>query len=992
MSSSNSESFYTLVDKLSEWTTKEVEENLTDILPTLLISFTNLYMALFLYLCNLNYCHSILKCQGQKSMSIQAVQALLSKCLPCIPVENVEEKLLQHVLPSTEQLFNETLEGIEIKLQAVGITQDEDLLESLNGLLQVCIELLNCTDCALQYILTVGKVEAALVPSLPRVTASVLLEAFKHCKESENLYGATFQSLGAVLTLLFQKSRDVQSHFLEVVSENLQFKCTYEDELVLLTDIVDTLGRIGMLVVGLDVKTMAEQWKGYARLAFQYADHLKPRLDLISPLQFLASDISQNLEKIVEMDPPDMKFVTRTVKVGSFTLKIIIKLCDQYSGYLGACHHELLYMLLTIYRYSPQCLQIRNVASDIIQNIETHLTIGAEPLLTHLVAEVEFKEKVLLYGEKLQKGTEHRLAFVLLCVAILKKLLHSDPDVRKLWLGSNPADHLLFVLFRTLDHCHAELNLDLQIPGVMHSGEPERATDLYEFILTHVAGFIMSVTAEEFAPVEQILLESVLQPTVWRVLLATDVWCIVARSGSSDLCFHQLHHLVQVLKLLGHHHGHPEKTFLTTLIGRLFAFLPNKHKVQMADDFPPQTELIAWQALSVHVLPDKLKLSVAETLIKSAILHTDKFLAAPTSLEQFSLMFGCSLILTALMFQGLTLTLEKVTEDALAAAARCAELKALNLKEPLTELTALLTTLWQRVAFGKFLTAEETSVEGCEWLEHFASVLCSVSAPLTELMSNNQLVQCVRWSPSTQQLSRFAQEHKFHLDPSKFEPELPAWKANAQSLDNSAMVLDSLRAMVSCGSSSVKLKTLTVLNSLAKKPIDPTADQMKIFHHIATLFSMLLQDRSPLMQQMTLEVFTYFAHVSSHESILALSVKNSADLQQKTKRYLQKLPAAMSDQHFLAFESYLECQARVQFSHRCKMAVAADEQTVSECIAHPPKKVKLAVEENSGVLQAIERLKSDASFIADYCKLNTLPSSAQQDVLQVATQLRELCL
>ncbi|XP_069686340.1 FIGNL1-interacting regulator of recombination and mitosis-like [Periplaneta americana] len=902
MSSSNSESFYTLVDKLSEWTTKEVEENLTDILPTLL---------------------SILKCQGQKSMSIQAVQALLSKCLPCIPVENVEEKLLQHVLPSTEQLFNETLEGIEIKLQAVGITQDEDLLESLNGLLQVCIELLNCTDCALQYILTVGKVEAALVPSLPRVTASVLLEAFKHCKESENLYGATFQSLGAVLTLLFQKSRDLQSHFLEVVSENLQFKCTYEDELVLLTDIVDTLGRIGMLVVGLDVKTMAEQWKGYARLAFQYVDHLKPRLDLVAPLQFLASDISQNLEKIVEMDPPDMKFVTRTVKVGSFTLKIIIKLCDQYNGYLGACHHELLYMLLTIYRYSPPCLQIRNVTSDVIQNIETHLTIGAEPLLTHLVAEVEFKEKVLLYGEKLEKGTEHRLAFVLLCVAILKKLLHSDPDVRKLWLGSNPADHLLFVLFRTLDHCHAELNLDLQIPGVMHSGEPERATDLYEFILTHVAGFIMSVTAEEFAPVEQILLESVLQPTVWRALLATDVWCIVARSGSSDLCVHQLCHLVQVLKFLGHHHGHPEKTFLTTLIGRLFAFLPNKHKVQMADDFPPQTELVAWQALGVHVLPDKLKLSVAETLIKSAILHTNTFLAAPTSLEQFSLM-----------------------EDALAAAARCAELKALSLKEPLTELTALLTTLWQRVAFGKFLTAEETSVEGCEWLEHFASVLCSVSAPLTELMSNNQLVQ----------------------------------------------VLDSLRAMVSCGSSSVKLKTLTVLNSLAKKPIDPTADQMKIFHHIATLFSMLLQDRSPLVQQMTLEVFTYFAHVSSHESILALSVKNSADLQQKTKRYLQKLPAAMPDQHFLAFESYLECQARVQFSHRCKMAVAADEQTVSECIAHPPKKVKLAVEENSGVLQAIERLKNDASFIADYCKLNTLPSSAQQDVLQVATQLRELCL
>jgi len=54
---------------------------------------------------------------------------------------------------------------------------------------------------------------------------------------------------------------------------------------------------------------------------------------------------------IVTQDPPDMKFITRTLKVGNFMLKIIIKFCDQYSGYLGACHHELFEMLLTVYRY-----------------------------------------------------------------------------------------------------------------------------------------------------------------------------------------------------------------------------------------------------------------------------------------------------------------------------------------------------------------------------------------------------------------------------------------------------------------------------------------------------------------------------------------------------------------------------------------------------------------------------------------------------------------
>jgi len=49
------------------------------------------------------------------------------------------------------------------------------------------------------------------------------------------------------------------------------------------------------------MKTMAEQWKGYARLAFQYVEHLKPRLDVAGPLQFLATHISHNLERVIEM-------------------------------------------------------------------------------------------------------------------------------------------------------------------------------------------------------------------------------------------------------------------------------------------------------------------------------------------------------------------------------------------------------------------------------------------------------------------------------------------------------------------------------------------------------------------------------------------------------------------------------------------------------------------------------------------------------------------
>ena len=64
---------------------------------------------------------------------------------------------------------------------------------------------------------------------------------------------------------------------------------------------LEKLGEIGQLVAGLDIKTMVEQWKAYARLAFQYVNCLKSRLDIASPLKFLAEDVSKSLEKLLEL-------------------------------------------------------------------------------------------------------------------------------------------------------------------------------------------------------------------------------------------------------------------------------------------------------------------------------------------------------------------------------------------------------------------------------------------------------------------------------------------------------------------------------------------------------------------------------------------------------------------------------------------------------------------------------------------------------------------
>jgi hypothetical protein len=193
----------------------------------------------------------------------------------------------------------------------------------------------------------------------------------------------------------------------------------------------------------------------------------------------------------------------------------------------------------------------------------------------------------------------------------------------------------------------------------------------------------------------------------------------------------------------------------------------------------------------------------------------------------------------------------------------------------------------------------------------------------------------------------------------------------------------------------LRLKVVAILNSLANKFIESNSDQVEVFQHIAGLFSALLQDKNFIVQQMTLDVFTYFAHVNSHESILAFSVKDNENLQQKTRTYLQKLSAKASYKTCISHESYIKYQSLVKFSHSCKNVHESISNTKQmsnemESVNHTAKKLKLTVTEDS-VITTIQRLKNDTNMLVKYCESSSLPAEAKIDVLQICLQLNMLC-
>lgn len=77
--------------------------------------------------------------------------------------------------------------------------------------------------------------------------------------------------------------------------------------------------------------------------------------------------------------------------------------------------------------------------------------------------------------------------------------------------------------------------------------------------------------------------------------------------------------------------------------------------------------------------------------------------------------------------------------DAFAAASQCIEMLTLSHTDT-SVISSHVVTIWQCVSL-KVLTAEETNVKGSQWMNHFVSVLCSISAPLTLHMDNSQLIK-----------------------------------------------------------------------------------------------------------------------------------------------------------------------------------------------------------------------------------------------------------
>ncbi|XP_071443976.1 FIGNL1-interacting regulator of recombination and mitosis-like [Hetaerina americana] len=662
-----------------------------------------------------------LNAENESCKAMKVLRVVINSCLPMIRIQNAEEEIFKHALPAVKHLFRETINGIHFKLLSNEPIQSEEVADDIDGLLKVCHILLEYIEGTLQYVISNTQVNASEIPSLSKNVAEVMLESFKHCKESSGIYGNFFQPLSENLSLLFKKSHAIQGLMISALTSNIKYNISYEEDLTNFIDVLEVMEEIAEVVSGLDIKTMANQWKFYAKILQENVDNLKQRIDISRPIKFLSSEIESGLKAILESDISDSKSVARSLKLLNFSLKILILFCEMYVGYLGMCHKELLHLVVYLLSNSHPYLQILQIQGNIINDVESYLIIGVEPLVLRLMEENELAQEYIQFAECIDEKENMRLGFLLLSVMLMKNIIHCDDGIRKIWLQNDPSSNIIALVFRTLGHCHLELSQDFQIKGSCKgptAGGSGATHGVYESLTIHMSALISTLPAESIPALELILIENILSRNgnIWQALLATDIWCLIARCGTAELCFKHVCQLARLGMKMLQDRSCPEASYLRMALCRLFSLLSNKGMVQMCEKFPPVSYPRLWHVFGLKKLPEQLRMKLQGELIAKSIQEIEKFTSNPIDIHSYGSMM-----------------------DAIVGAAAAFDCTQMEKNEGLTNhFTFKIMEVWASIREIKFSSESMTSQR---WLDKFFKDLTIATICVASSLSNTNILQ-----------------------------------------------------------------------------------------------------------------------------------------------------------------------------------------------------------------------------------------------------------
>ncbi|KAL5484613.1 hypothetical protein EMCRGX_G021142 [Ephydatia muelleri] len=454
---------------------------------------------------------------------------------------------------------------------ASGNATDAELVAKF---LQACIQSLS--QCS-QLLRTKVQSEE-LLPSMLMVieTSLAVGEAcFSLCQWVEQQFSHTAKGLSQLFTSTCSLLKLSMEH-LDLVSFGSCSDILVES----IKAIIARLQLVCKVVMCFDASLMFLTWKGLGKLVCG----AKPLLDsnwMVQPLVAnLCAAVEAKARECIQCAPIGQETpcssYSKLLKVCRFLATLLVKLVREFEDLSYEFCADIVHLLVTVHSVCPPSSLAKEVAPAIAQDVDTNVLILREPLISTLLQSPPFLLR-LVRGTDVQKSQHFGWA---LCLSSLAKFFSKLSDGMKDQLmeadssqeGRSTSCPVLDAFFSCMRECYVDLRVPILLPGVMCNGQAQSPVTLYDHICTHLCTLVTSLSARHYNQLEVVLLKNLLGEDPYCSLLASDVWCFLARWGTNETCIQHVHLLANLLLKLPQSSSSAYLA-LCSLIRRLFLVL-----------------------------------------------------------------------------------------------------------------------------------------------------------------------------------------------------------------------------------------------------------------------------------------------------------------------------------------------------------------------------------------------------------------------------------
>jgi len=455
---------------------------------------------------------------------LDCICLMVDKLMRFVPVFELEDSmlcpLLEAVLEYLDEVLNMMLETEE-EGRVVFFSLIGTLMESSEKVVRHCMD----QECG------VGE-----VPSLPRVLPKILYSTFSYLGMGDTI-GSTEQ-LKAQVSNCFSKVRDLLILFLTLM-EKIKMRTVLEDELDILLELCLELVNFHEILIPLDFKLTCMVWRVYVILITTHQARMVDRFNFSQAPEVISKELHHQIVQLKQMlrntkDEGTGKVIAKV----SYLMKLLISLQVTPSclGENPSFLHLLLEMMAGIPPFPPWITEPQR------QKIEGEImSVSVKHNLLNMAATPTFRDFLLSFLTPNQEVRDMLLVspFPSLEIAV-HLLLHR----------SGQEDQLFLLCFHLLSLSTSLFELGGRLEGRQVMGKQVTMVDRYTWVLTNLCSWVSTITLSEFHKVENILISILLDSSfsLTAGMMVSDIWCFMARYGTSQLCLAHLTFLSEIVQ------------------------------------------------------------------------------------------------------------------------------------------------------------------------------------------------------------------------------------------------------------------------------------------------------------------------------------------------------------------------------------------------------------------------------------------------------------